>query len=90
MPVYRESLEKVLTPLDRVPPARDADVRAPRRGPASIFVNDDGLQLLPQADRGRAHRVLRGAWRRVDRAAEARQTAREGSRGGAGSRRRRI
>ncbi|KAL1694017.1 glycosyl transferase family group 2-domain-containing protein [Schizophyllum commune] len=50
MPVYKESLESVLTPsIESLKKAMQTYAR--QGGSSTIFVNDDGLRLLPQAER---------------------------------------
>ncbi|KAH8109962.1 hypothetical protein DFH11DRAFT_1547865 [Phellopilus nigrolimitatus] len=50
MPVYKESLEKVLAPsIESIKKAMQTYAR--QGGTSTIFVNDDGLQLLPPGDR---------------------------------------
>ncbi|KAG9311354.1 glycosyl transferase family group 2-domain-containing protein [Chiua virens] len=49
MPVYKEGLEAVLTPsIESIKRAMQTYAR--QGGTSSIFVNDDGLRLLPPAD----------------------------------------
>ncbi|KAK7469308.1 hypothetical protein VKT23_003792 [Stygiomarasmius scandens] len=50
MPVYKESLESVLVPSIRSL-KRAMQTYARQGGTSSIFINDDGLRLLPVADR---------------------------------------
>ncbi|TDL23464.1 hypothetical protein BD410DRAFT_857631 [Rickenella mellea] len=50
MPVYKESLEKTITPsVESLKKAMQTYAR--QGGTSSIFINDDGMQLLSQADR---------------------------------------
>ncbi|KAJ3494363.1 hypothetical protein NMY22_g20082 [Coprinellus aureogranulatus] len=50
MPVYKESLEQVLAPSIRSL-KKAMQTYARQGGTSNIFVNDDGLRLLPPADR---------------------------------------
>ncbi|KAF5339551.1 hypothetical protein D9611_011423 [Ephemerocybe angulata] len=50
MPVYKESLEQVLAPSIRSL-KKAMQTYARQGGTSNIFVNDDGLRLLPAADR---------------------------------------
>jgi hypothetical protein len=50
MPVYKEGLEGVLAPsFESLKKAMQTYAR--QGGTSTIFVNDDGLRLLPAADR---------------------------------------
>ena len=51
MPVYKEGLEAVLTPsIQSIKKAMQTYAR--QGGTSNIFINDDGLQLLPPTERG--------------------------------------
>ena len=51
MPVYKEGLEAVLAPsIQSIKKAMKTYAR--QGGTSTIFINDDGLQLLPPAERG--------------------------------------
>ncbi|KAF4566319.1 hypothetical protein EYR36_011738 [Pleurotus pulmonarius] len=50
MPVYKESLESVLTP-SILSLKKAMQTYARQGGTSTIFVNDDGLRVLPEADR---------------------------------------